>query len=115
MKDAIIADTATNPKEIFQVLFPVKAMIVRARCLSNPWWTIATASMSEPIMKKTASLINEEATPSAVSTPKITSIISISIATAGIGIDSEIIKMRAVITIMSVLWASGVNPSGVGR
>ena len=90
-------------------------MIVRARCLSNPWCTIATASMSEPIMKKTASLINEEATPSAVSTPKITSIISISIATAGIGIDSEIIKMRAVITIMSVLWASGVNPSGVGR
>jgi|TARA_B100001094_G_C18057111_1_gene733070 hypothetical protein len=36
-------------------------------------------------------------------------------ATAGIGIDSEIIKIRAVTTIIRVRCPSAVRPSGVGR
>ena len=46
--------------------------------------------------------MNDEATPSASSTPSITSITSISIATAGSGIDSLMIKTRATPTMISV-------------
>ena len=63
---------------------------------------MATANIKEPIIKNTASLMNVEATPFGVSTPSTTSMIRINKATAGIGIDSEIIRMRAVTTIMSV-------------
>ena len=48
--------------------------------------------------------MNDEATPSASSTPSITSITSINIATAGSGIDSLMIKTRATPTMISVRW-----------
>ena len=66
-------------------------------------------------MKNTASLINDDATPSGVSTPRTTSIIKIKIATAGIGMDSEIINIKAVTTMIKVRWPSALRPSGVGR
>ena len=74
---------------------------------------MATASIKDPIIKKTASLMNDDATPSAVSTPKTTSIIKINIAIAGNGMDSETIKIKAVTTMISVRCASEVKPSGV--
>ena len=59
--------------------------------------------------------MNDEATPSASSTPSITSITSINIATAGSGIDSLMIKTRATPTMINVRWPSGDNPSGEGK
>jgi hypothetical protein len=74
-----------------------------------------TASISDPIIKNTASLIKLEATPLGESIPRTTSIISIKSATAGIGIDSEIINIRAVTTMIRVRWPSAVRPSAVGK
>ena len=73
-----------------------------------------TASIREPIIKNTASLIKDEATPSAVSTPRITSMIRIKIATAGKGIDSLMIRTKATSTIIKVRCPLGVSPSGEG-
>ena len=75
---------------------------------------MATANIRDPIIKKTVSLIKDDATPSAVSMSSITCIIIINIATAGNGIDSLIIKVSVTSTIINVLWPSGDKPSGVG-
>ena len=72
------------------------------------------ANIRDPIIKKTVSLIKDDATPSAVSMSRITCIIIINIATAGNGIDSLIIKVSVTSTIIKVLWPSGDKPSGVG-
>ena len=73
---------------------------------------MATASIKDPIIKKTASLINDDATPSAVSTPKTTSIIKINIAIAGNGMDSETIKIKAVTTMIAYDAHLRLNPLG---
>ncbi len=59
IKEDKIADIAVNPKTIFFVLFPVKVIIPKAICLSHPCLIIATESMRDPMMKKTASFIKE--------------------------------------------------------
>ena len=59
--------------------------------------------------------MKEEATPSGVSTPSITSIIKIKIATAGRGIDSLIIRIKVVKTMINVRCPSEVSPSGEGK
>ena len=59
--------------------------------------------------------MKDEATPSASSTPRITSITSINIATAGSGIDSLMIKIRATPTMINVRCPSGDSPSGEGK
>ena len=57
---------------------------------------MATANMREPIMKKTASFMKDEATLLAVSIPKITCIKSMNIAIAGRGSGSVMIRIRAI-------------------
>ena len=68
IKEDNIADIDKNPKAIFEVLLPVIFKIPNAILESHPCLMITTASMSEPIMKKTASLINDFAMPSTEST-----------------------------------------------
>ena len=75
---------------------------------------MATAIIKDPMIKNTASLINDVATPLGVSMPRITSKIRINIATAGNGITSPIINISAMTTMMSVRWPSGVKDSGEG-
>ena len=76
---------------------------------------MATAIINEPIIKKTASLIKEDATPSEVSIPNTTCIIKVKIATAGSGIVSLIISIRAIMTIINVLCPYDDKPSGDGK
>ena len=53
-----------NPRAFFDVLLPVIFKIPNAILESHPCLMITTASISEPIIKKTASLINDFAMPS---------------------------------------------------
>ena len=115
IKEERNAEIEIKPTTILHVLFPVILIIPSASRLSKPWLTIDTASINEPIIKNTASLINVDATPSGVSTPNITCIIKIRIATAGNGMDSEIIKINTIKTIIRVRWPSDDNPSGEGK
>ena len=64
------ADIDKNPKAMFDVLLPVIFKIPNAILESHPCLMITTASMSEPIIKKTASLMNDFAMPSNESTLK---------------------------------------------
>ena len=112
IKDDKRAEIVTNPNTIRQVLFPVMLITPSASRLSRPWYTIATASIRDPMIKNTASLMKDEATLSAVATPRMTSMIKIKIATAGKGMDSLIIKVKATRTMIRVRWASDPNPSG---
>lgn len=64
IKEDNIADIDKNPKAIFDVLLPVIFKIPNAILESHPCLMITTASISEPMIKKTASLINDFAMPS---------------------------------------------------
>ena len=68
IKEDNTADIDKNPRAMLDVLLPVIFKIPNAILESHPCLMITTASMSEPIMKKTASLINDFAMPSTEST-----------------------------------------------
>ena len=108
------ADIDKNPKAMFDVLFPVIFKIPKAILESHPCLMITTASMSEPIMKKTASLINDFAMPSTEPTLEYIWDIMIKIATAGKGIGSLIINIKATTRITIAVFPSLVKPSGEG-
>tara|TARA_B100001750_G_C14924091_1_gene310773 strand:- start:223 stop:501 length:279 start_codon:yes stop_codon:yes gene_type:complete len=76
---------------------------------------MATASIRDPIIKKTASLIKEDATWFGVAMPNSTWNTRMSIATAGSGIGSKMIKRMVERTMMMVWYPSAVKPSGVGN
>lgn len=69
IKEDSTAEIDKNPKAMPAVLFPVTLRIPKAIRESQPCLIITTASISEPIIKKTASLINDFDIPSTVSTP----------------------------------------------
>ena len=109
------AESAVNPNTIFFVLLPVSRIIPKAIRLSQPCCTMATANINEPIIKKTASFINDREISSGPPIPNTTSITIIYSAIAGNGIGSVIIIIRAVITIIIIRYPSTVSPSGVGK
>ena len=69
INEARIAEIDKKPNAIPEVLFPVIFKIPNAIRESQPCLIITTASIREPIIKKTASLINDFAIPSTLSTP----------------------------------------------
>ena len=95
-----MADIARKPKTIFEVLLPVNFNIPRAILESHPCLIITTASINEPIIKNTASLIKALAMPSAESMPPYTWASKIYIAIAGKGIGSLIININDVTKII---------------
>ena len=103
-----------NPKAIFDVLLPVIFKIPNAILESHPCLMITTASISEPIIKKTASLIKDFAMPSTESTLQYIWDIIIKIATAGKGIGSLIINTKATTKIIIAVFPSLGKPSGEG-
>ena len=103
-----------KPATIFQVLWPVSRMMPSARRLSSPWWTMATASIREPMMKKTASFMKAEATSLAGLMLNTTCIKMISMATAGNGRGSVMIRTRAIQRMVMVLKPASLRPVGTG-
>jgi len=83
--------------------------------LSRFCFTRAVAIISDPIIKKTASFINDLDISSGVPIPKTTSITMIYRAIAGSGIVSVIIIIRAVMTIIIIRYPSKVSPEGAGN
>ena len=108
------ADIDKNPKAMLYVLLPVIFKIPNAILESQPCLMITTASMSEPIIKKTASLIKDFAMPSTESTFAYIWDIMIKIATAGKGIGSLIINTKATTKIITAVLPSLGKPSGEG-
>ena len=99
------AEMPTKPNAMRHVLFPVNLMMASASRESSPWLTIATASISDPIIKNTASFIKDFATPFGSSIPSITCRNNIISATAGSGTGSKMIRIIAIITMIIVRYA----------
>jgi hypothetical protein len=115
IKEDNIAEIAVNPKAMFAVLFPVILIIPSAIRVSHPCQTQATANIRDPIIKKTASFINDLAILLAEPIPKYTSEIRMYNAMAGKGMGSVTININAVITMIIIRYPSRDKPSGVGR
>ena len=104
-----------KPKAILRVLLPVILIIPRANRASQPCFTIATASMSEPIIKKTASFMKACATRLGVSILKYDRAIIMKMAVAGNGIGSATTRIKVTITITITRCPAMDRPSGVGK
>ena len=115
MKDASRPDTTDIPKQIFVVRVPVRRTIAKAIRLSNCCFTTATASISEPMMNNTESVIRLFATrvesiPSMITWPTM-----IRSATVGNGTGSVTNSSVATTDMVSTTMASRLRPSGRGR
>jgi len=93
---------------------PVIRTIHQAMRLSSRCLTMATASISEPMMKRTESVIRLCATLVGSSLSKSTSPTMMSSGTVGRGMASVMKRMVAMIDMARTIWPSWVRPDGVG-
>ena len=115
MKEARIPETTEIPKQMLAVLVPVARTISQAMRLSSFCLTTATASIKEPMMKRTESVIRLRAT-SVDSIPSMriwpTTIRS---ATVGRGTGSVTNKTVATIDMVRTIMPAWLRPAGRGR
>ena len=99
MKEVSSSEITKKPHMMEVTRFPVSRSIPRVKRASSPCRTIATASIREPMIKKTASLAYDWATVEGAPRPKTTCSTAISSPVAGRGTASEMMRITT-ITVM---------------
>ncbi|MBA7485871.1 hypothetical protein ES707_21423 [subsurface metagenome] len=102
IKDVSSRDITKKPQKIITTRLPVIVRIPSVILESSPCLTIATASMRDPMMKKTASLIYDWATSPGSAITKVTCRTAIKRAIAGRGTASLRMRMITITQMMSV-------------
>jgi len=114
MKEASMPQTKVMPKLIQNTLVPVTLTMASAIRLSSFCLTTATASMSEPMIKSTESVIRLFATVVESRPSRRTWLTMIISATDGRGTGSGMKRITAMADTERTIWPSWVRPAGVG-
>jgi hypothetical protein len=114
MKALIVADTTATAARILPGRSPTAGSprTAKAKRRSRPWTRIASASMNEPMKRKTSGSEKGRNTSLAGATPATTQAIAPARAVTGSGRASVTHRITTPTRITARLWASGVSGMG---